>query len=330
MLLKENLNMLTRQLGRSGIRVSAIGVGTWAIGGPWTFRGVPAGWGEVIDEDSRAALQTTLEMGINFIDTAPNYGCGHSERLVGEAIAGKRDKVIVATKFGYNIDERTKAVVDRDDVPGAIREECEESLKRLQTEYIDLYQLHVWDLPVNDAARVRDVLEALVRDGKIRSYGWSTDDLELATVFSEGPHCSVIQHRMNVLEPADRMVSFCKQNGLAGVIRGPLLRAILTGKFTPDTEFPENDVRGSYGFGDQFANLVNIVESLREALAVDGRTVAQGALSWLLARSDQAIPIPGFKTTNQVKENAGVLSFGPLSDSQMEEIECILDGTAFR
>lgn len=134
--------MFTRRLGRSDLEVSAMGLGCWAIGGPWTWDDEPCGWGQVEDAESIRAIHFALDSGINFFDTAANYGCGHSERILGQAVADRRDRVVLATKFGYIIDEEHRIVVETEDVAPRIRQECEDSLRRLNTDYIDLYQFH--------------------------------------------------------------------------------------------------------------------------------------------------------------------------------------------
>ncbi len=142
--------MFKRQLGCSNLEVSAIGLGCWAIGGPWDRRETdgstgPVGWGQVDDAESIRAIRYALDAGINFFDTAANYGCGHSERILIKAITGRRDQVILATKFGYIVDEEKRIVSETEDVLPRIRQECEESLRRLNTDYIDLYQFHKGD-----------------------------------------------------------------------------------------------------------------------------------------------------------------------------------------
>ena len=139
--------MFKRRLGRSNLEVSAMGLGCWAIGGPWDWLEAdgskgPVGWGQVDDAESIRAIHYALDAGINFFDTAANYGCGHSERILSQAIAGRRDKVILATKFGYVVDEEKRIVTETEDVVRRIRQECESSLRNLQTDYIDLYQFH--------------------------------------------------------------------------------------------------------------------------------------------------------------------------------------------
>ena len=158
----------TRVLGRSGIEVSALGMGCWAIGGPWTFNGAPAGWSEVDDAESLRALERAFDLGVTFFDTAANYGAGHSERLLGQAFRQRRDEVVIATKFGYDVNEHDQSVVSYgddeadSDVASRLRKDLEASLQRLETDYIDVYQLHVGGLSIERALEARDVLEELV------------------------------------------------------------------------------------------------------------------------------------------------------------------------
>ena len=168
--------MLKRQLGKSGIKVSAIGLGCMAIGGPMMSRerGHQFYLGQVDDDRSIQAIRRAMDLGVNFFDTAAAYGAGHSERLLGRAIAGRRDKVVIATKFGKPVDEEDKwygRYANNDEVLRNIRQECEASLRRLNTDYVDLYQFHLGDYPLDKAVEVRDTLEELVAEGKIRFYG---------------------------------------------------------------------------------------------------------------------------------------------------------------
>lgn len=322
--------MFTRKLGKSGIEVSAVGMGCWAIGGPWTFDGHQAGWGQVDDAESIRAIHRALELGINFFDTAANYGCGHSERLLGRALADRRDQVVIATKFGYNVDEDARNVTlygdpRTGDVVSALRADCEASLHRLNTDVIDLYQFHVGGYDPEKAAGVRDALENLVAEGKIRFYGWSTDSPQGARVFARGEHCAAIQYRLNVAQDAPELVAVCDEFDLAGVIRGPLGRGVLTGKYTPNSQFPQDDHRGGERFRDEwFTPMLEKLDAVREVLTSQGRTLAQGTLSWVWARSERVIPIPGFKTIAQVEENAGALAFGPLDGDQIQHIDQLL------
>ena len=326
--------MLSRKLGRSGIEVSALGMGCWAIGGPWTFDNTrdepnPAGWGVIDDRESIRAIHAGLEMGINFFDTAANYGAGHSERVLAEALKGRRENAVIATKFGYVVDQERRWVTRNDAaVVENLRGDCENSLRRLNTDYIDLYQFHVGDYPVEQAGEVREALEGLVKEGKIRWYGWSTDNAEGARIFAEGEHCTAIQQHLNWATQHDYTptLKVCEGHNLASINRGPLMMGILTGKFRDRVEkLPDNDVRHRWEFGEgRVAEMIENVEQLKEVLTGGGRTLAQGAIGWLWKRSPVTIPIPGFKTVAQVEENARAMEYGPLGEDQMAEIDRLL------
>jgi aryl-alcohol dehydrogenase-like predicted oxidoreductase len=324
---------MQRELGRSGIKVSAMGMGCWAIGGVWTFKGNAAGWGEVDDAQSIAALHAAFEHGITLYDTAANYGTGHSERILGQAFADRRDKVVYATKFGFQLDEVGKAVepYDGDDKTGNVlvrlRDDCDASLRRLNTDYIDLYQLHVNEYDPELAAGVRDGLEDLVKAGKIRYYGWSTDFPERLRVFAQGEHCVSVQNHMNVMDDAPEILAVCDEFNLASINRGPLAMGLLTGKYNKDSQWGSNDVRVAEWFkSGMMTRVFDNLPHIREILMSDGRSLAQGALAWLWGRSERTLPIPGIRTVKQVEENAGAMVFGALRPAQMQEIETLLGG----
>ena len=315
-----------RTLGRSGLQVSPMGLGCWAIGGTWFWLDGPGGWGDVDDNESIHAIQAALDLGINFFDTAANYGTGHSERILARALEGKRDKAVIATKFGFNVNEAEKRVTFReDDHLLHVREECEASLRRLNTDVIDLYQLHVWDYPIQKVPAMIDILESLVSEGKIRYYGWSTDSVEGARVFANGKHCVSIQHDLNVILDAPEMLALCEELDLASVNRSALARGALSGKYSNDTVFPQNDVRNDEWSKERFfAPTLNQLDAIREILTSNGRSLVQGALAWIWGRSEKTIPIPGFKTVAQVEENAKAMQLGPLTADQMKEINGVL------
>ncbi|MBN2006750.1 MAG: aldo/keto reductase [Anaerolineae bacterium] len=327
---------LTRTLGRSGIEVSALGLGCWAIGGPWTLNGGPAGWSKVDDAESLRAIHRAMELGATFFDTAANYGAGHSERMLAQAFKGRRDQVVIATKFGYHVDEAAKVVSpygekeEESDVAGHLRADVEASLRRLDTDYIDVYQLHVWGLAIERALAARDVLEEMVEEGKIRTYGWSTDRTDAIRAFADGPHCSVVQQQLSVLDGNMELLALCEKRNLASINRGPLGMGLLTGKFSPASTFADDDVRRHAqwhpGFkdGKPTQEWLDKLASIREVLTCNGRTLAQGALAWIWGRSSTTVPIPGFKTVKQVEENCKALEFGPLTSDQMGEIDRIL------
>lgn len=313
-----------RSLGKGGTTVSAIGFGCWAIGGPHWRNGEPIGWGEVDDDESVAAIHAALDAGITFFDTADVYGCGHSERVLARALQGQSDDVVVATKFGYTYDEDRRESPGTDASPGYVRRACEASLRRLGVEAIDLYQFHLGDADLDAAAAVRDTLEQLVDEGKIKAYGWSTDDPMRAAFFAEGAHCKAIQQSFNLLGGNTETLAVAEEQGLASVVRGPLGMGLLTGRMGRQTTFSASDVRRGWNFAGPQGEQLDTLDRVRDILTADGRTLAQGALGWLLARSPAFVPIPGIRTVAQAQENAGAIAVGPLSDEQLAAIDAAL------
>jgi len=326
--------MLTRTLGKSKLEVSALGMGCWAIGGPWTWdqpgqTPYPVGWGNTDDAESIRALHTARDMGINFFDTAANYGAGHSEVLLGRAFKGKRDQLVIATKFGHIVNEEKKTVYSApDQIIKNVRSDVENSLRRLQTDFIDIYQLHEGAYDPNLALELQTVLEELVSAGKIRWYGWSTDRVDSARRFASSPtstHCTSIQFQLNAIFDNVPMRQVCEVFNLAGINKDPLNKGFLTGKFNTNTTFPDNDVRSGTDFSDpEILNRLKIVDEIRDILTSKGRTMAQGALAYIWALDKRMVPIPGFKSVQQVKDNAGALEFGPLTEEQVKEIHEIV------
>ena len=322
--------MLKRTLGKSNLEVSALGMGCWAIGGPWTWaqpgqESFPVGWGDTDDEESIRGLHTALDMGVNFFDTAANYGAGHSEVLLGRAFKGKRDKLVIATKFGHIVNEEAKTVYSApDQILTNIRTDVENSLRRLQTDYIDIYQLHEGRYDPNLALELQVILEELVSAGKIRWYGWSTDVVDSARQFASAEtaeHCTSIQFRLNAVFDNAAMRQVCAEYNLAGINKDPLNKGFLTGKFNSNTTFPANDNRSDWDFSQpELQKRLKLVDDIRDILTSNGRTMAQGALAYIWALDERMVPIPGFKSVKQVQDNAGAMEFGPLTKAQVEEI----------
>ena len=237
-------------------------------------------------------------MGVNFLDTADIYGTGHSEKLIAKAVKGIRDKVVIATKFGFTFEKESREIssFEGDATPGYIRKAVEDSLQRLETDYIDLYQLHLAPYPLDKAVETRETLEELMSKGKIRGYGWSTDDYERAAFFEKGKNCTATQHVFNVFSGNKDILNMCEEKNLASINRTPLAMGLLTGKFTENTSFPKDDIRSVFHmfkddvhiFFDESGpskELLDKLTAIREILKSDGRTQAQGALSWLWAIS---------------------------------------------
>lgn len=320
-----------RTLGKSGIKVSPMGLGCWAIGGLFKMGGMSDGYGPVDDEESIRAINKAIDMGITFFDTADAYGTGHSERILEKAFAGIRNKVVIATKFGHTYDENIRELVGEDSSPEYIMKACEASLRRLQTDYIDLYQLHRWSIPIEEIDSVIETLDKLVEKGWIRSYGWSTDWYEGAKVFIEKSNCTAIQQGMNVFGYEPRVFELCEQNDLGCICRGPLAMGLLSGKYNHDSKLPIDDVRGNPHTWNPFfkdakpnPEYLDKLEAIKEILRSNGRTLVQGALAYIWGKSDRTIPIPGFKTVKQVEENVGAMEFGPLTPEQIKEIESLI------
>ncbi|MEU5885351.1 aldo/keto reductase [Streptomyces sp. NPDC047461] len=321
-----------RTLGRSGIEVSPLGFGCWAIGGEWTdLSGQPLGWGKVDDDESVRAIHRALDLGVTFFDTADVYGTGHSERVLGRALGKRRADVVVATKWGNLFDEDTRVLNGQDASEEYAREALTASLARLGTDYVDLYQFHLSDAHPTHGARLREICEEFVREGLIRAYAWSTDDPARAAVFAEGEHCAAVQHALNVMQDAPEMLALCAELGLASVNRSPLAMGLLAGK----RQGPQDagDIRSRPpawlpGFGDGSEAdpewLVRI-DAVNEILTSNGRTLAQGALAWIWARSPRTVPIPGFRSVAQAEQNAGAMEKGPLTAEQLTEINHILE-----
>ncbi len=280
-------------------------------------------------KESIRALHAALDMGINFFDTAANYGAGHSEALLGQAFKGKRDKVVIATKFGHIVNEEKKTVYSAPDqiIPN-VRTDVENSLRRLQTDHIDIYQLHEGRYDSQLSLELQDILEELVSAGKIRWYGWSTDVVDNARTFASSAnsaHCTSIQFRLNAIYDNAAMRDVCAEFDLAGINKDPLNKGFLTGKFNADTTFPDNDNRSDWNFSQpELQQRLKLVDEIREVLTSNGRTMAQGALAYIWALDERMVPIPGFKSVKQVQDNAGALEFGPLTEAQVKEVQSIV------
>ncbi|MGW0514819.1 aldo/keto reductase [Streptomyces olivaceoviridis] len=324
--------MTTRTLGRSGIEVSALGFGCWAIGGEHqTADGQPVGWGKVDDDESIRAVRRALDLGVTFFDTADSYGTGHSEEILGKALGKRRDDVVLATKWGNVFDADTRTLTGTDATPEYARRALTASLRRLGTDRVDLYQLHISDADPARAAELRDACEEFVGEGLVRAYGWSTDDPARAAVFAEGRHCTAVQHALNVLQDAPELVALCERLELASVNRSPLAMGLLAGRRGGPLE--AGDIRSRPpawlpGYADDGSGAdpewLARIDAVRSLLTSEGRSLAQGALAWLWARSPRTVPIPGFRTVAQAEENAGALAKGPLTAAQSAEIDRLL------
>lgn len=315
-----------------GRDIPRIGIGGWAIGGPFMMDGRQDGWGEVDDSQSLKALALAHELGARLFDTADAYGTGHSEEVLGEAF-GNRADVVIATKFGFTYDRTQRALTGTNVTPEYMEQALAASLKRLKRDRIDLYQLHVGDASAEAMDRLGPALERRAEAGDIAAWGWSTDDAKATSRVLHFPHFKAVQQGLDLFRDGPEMVAFCDAHRLPNLIRSPLAMGFLTGKFTASSQLPADDVRAAghswvrdFRDGRPSPESLQKLDAVRSILTSGGRSVAQGALGWVLARSPQTIPIPGFKTEAQIRDNLGALDKGPLPPAAMAEIESLLSG----
>ncbi|MBU1174864.1 MAG: aldo/keto reductase [Alphaproteobacteria bacterium] len=314
----------------TGSSVPRVGMGCWAIGGPMKAGDLPTYYGAVDDDESRRALRLAYDLGARVFDTAANYGAGHSETLIGEEISRYDDAVIV-TKFGYVVDEVDKTWGPYLVSPEGIRQTINDSRRRLRRDVIDLALLHINEFPAEEAEPIFEALVGLHEEGKIRAFGWSTDFIESARAFAHLPGFVAIENDYNVFTPAREVMALCEQDGFVSLSRLPLAMGLLTGKYRPDDKLAGDDIRAQnvswlrfFKNGKPNAAYLDGIAAIRDLLQTGERTLAQGALGWILAKSPVALPVPGFKTEAQVRDNLGTLEKGPLPAAVMTEIDKVL------
>ncbi|MCI0417285.1 aldo/keto reductase [bacterium] len=293
--------MKYRTLGSTGFRVSEIGFGAWAIGGSMDVFGVPVGWSNVSDTESIAAIERAQDLGINFFDTADVYGMGHSEELLGQALKGK--DCMIATKVGNRIDSTGAR---KDFSEKHIRDSIEGSLRRLNRDAIDLYQLHNPDPNVYKKSEVFSVMNQLKQEGKIRAIGVSISNPKegLDLIQNYKPDC--LQVLFNVLnqEPARELIPEAEKNGIGIIVRVPLASGLLTGKFRETDHFFSDDNRSNYLTPQRMKEALSKVRRLEELTNKVGLPLAVVSLAFLLYFSGVSCLIPGAKNPRQVEQNA--------------------------
>lgn len=319
-----------RRLGRTGLTSSAIGLGTWPIGGAMHRDGQALGYTGVDDAESLRALAAALHHGVTLFDSSDVYGAGHAERLLGQALVDHPD-VLVATKFGNTFDETTRELTGRDTSNTAVRAALQASLRRLRRDHVDFYQLHTPDVMAAEVPELLETLEGFVTDGTVQWYGVSTDLPEQLEPLLGGEHLGALQVQCNVLDgPADS-VALGRAHDLALLCRSPLAMGLLGGRHSKDTPLPEDDVRHHQPqWLPWFAAGVPTDESwrrltdVRDVLTAGGRSLAQGALAWVLATQPTAVPMPGFRTVDQVVDSVGALTAPPMTPTELEDIAAAL------
>jgi len=306
-----------RTLGKSGIEVTKIGVGLWAIGG--------TEWGETEDKESLNMISAALDMGINFFDTADVYGDGHSERLLGKAMQGRRDQFIVATKIGWKGFDGEKGVSAYDTVDKLIAG-VEVNLARLQTDYVDLIQCHINFREPNMEVFVAG-FQKLQKQGKVRAYGVSTSDFDYLRAFNADNQAATLQIDYSILNrtPEKRIFPYTMQKDLGVLVRGPLAMGILTGKFTMDIQFEEGDFRKRWTENEDehkiFLNDLEKVDKLHTL--ADGRSLAQLAIQFVMQHPAVTVAIPGAKRMSQLRENVKTALLPDLTPDELQYIDSI-------
>ncbi len=321
----------------NGKRVPRIGIGTWIMGGMQYSGGKPIGWGNVDDDTSVRTLHTAFDTGVRIIDTSVSYGAGHAEDVIARAIRESslnRDDVVICTKAGTLCDPTSGDITGPTDRKVDITNAIDSSLRRFDTDHLDLVKFHVNRHPIDRSEEVFEALSEAFTVGKISAFGWSNDDLPGSMAFADLEGFEAVQHDLNVFSPADDLLAAIEKRGLWSFNRQPLAMGLLSGKYHGKTpNVGANDMRSS-GLtwmryfdkeGAPTKDLVRAVETIRELLTADGRTVAQGSLAWCLAQSDRTIPLPGCRTPEQAKDNFGVLSKPVLSKDAAEEIGKIIE-----
>ncbi|MCG2783692.1 MAG: aldo/keto reductase [Anaerolineae bacterium] len=308
-------NLRLRVLGKSKLQISEIGFGLWAAGGD--------AWGTTDDSQVLNAIDYALEHGVNFYDTADVYGSGHSEELLGQAMQGRRDKFIVATKIGwrdFDGEGQKTAYTSLEKFIAGV----ESNLKRLNTDFIDLIQSHInFRDPTMEI--FLEGFQRLQKDGKVKAYGVSTSDFEYLKAFNADGGCASLQIDYSILNRTaeEEILPYCQENNIGVIVRGALAMGILAGKFTAETRFAEGDFRRRWHENSDeyeiFLNDLQIVEQLRE-LATPERSLAHLALQFTLHHPAVTTVIPGIKDISQAEKNiaAGLLS--PLSAAEMDFI----------
>ena len=309
-----------------------MGLGCWAIGGPFFAPdGRAVGWGEVDDAVSRRAIAAAVANGITLFDTAQAYGTGHSEEVLGQALS-KHPDVQIVTKVGLGIDPSTQHITCAITDPTAIRTSLADSRRRLRRDRIDVVLLHLNELPPDEAAPIFEALEAETSSGTLGHYGWSTDFPNHASAFSDRAGFVAVEFAMNIFFRATAMTDAATDEGLLPLIRSPLAMGVLGGRYDAGHRFGDDDVRGTdedwktYFKGGRISptHLAQL-EAVREILRSDGRSLAQGALGWIWGRNPAAVPIPGFRTPEQVEDLCGALAHGALPPAAMDEIERLIE-----
>ncbi len=320
--------MIYRPLGQSGIDASVVGFGAWAVGG-WF-------WGGADDSESVEAIRAALDAGVTLIDTAPAYGRGHSEEVVGKAIQGRRDQVVLATKCGlvWHTDKGTH-FFDQSGKPihrylGAesVRYEVEQSLRRLGTDYIDLYQTH-WQDETTPIEETMGTLLQLKNEGKIRAIGVSNATIQEMDEYRKLGSLDTDQEKYSMLERRleSEQLPYCQQNNIAVLAYSPLGQGLLTGKVAVDRELAPGDMRGQNPrfAPEQREQILAYLEEMRPVAEAHKATLAQTTIAWTVARPGLTHALVGARNPRQAAENAAAADL-LLFESETTVIDKAIEG----
>ncbi|MFC4077157.1 aldo/keto reductase [Salinithrix halophila] len=310
--------MEKEQLGQSNLQVCRVGLGTWAMGG-WM-------WGGADEKEAVAAIRYALDIGINLVDTAPVYGFGISETIVGRAVkeSGRREHTILATKAGLEWDGEER--IWRNASSKRLEKELEDSLRRLQTDYIDLYQIH-WPDPETPIDETAETLNRFYEEGKIRAIGVSNFDADQMETWLKAAPLHSNQPCLNLFQDAlkDTVFPYCDQNQIGTLTWGTLAHGLLTGKFDESSSFPPDDLRHHHPMFQKkrFQQYLTAVSKLKDMAREKGKTVLQLSIRWVLDQPGVTSALWGARRPEQLKELKGVFGW-KLSAADLKQIDSIV------
>jgi aryl-alcohol dehydrogenase-like predicted oxidoreductase len=310
-----------RRLGRTGLSVSEVGYGAWGIGGSM--------WLGAQDDESVAALHRAIDLGLNFIDTAAVYGNGHSEKLVGQVVRERDERIVVASKIPpKNLQWPARPGVDPDEAFPAdhIRESTEKSLSNLGLDVIDVMQFHVWSDEWVGRGSWLEGIQALRDEGKIRFFGVSINDLQPANAVRliETGSVDTVQVIYNVFEqaPEDELLAACERNDVGVIARVPFDEGSLTGRLGADSTFPEGDFRNDYFSGERsLENVERRVAAIVDDLGISREELPEVALRYVLSRPEVSTVIPGMRTVRNVERNMAIADGAGLPDERVAALK---------
>ncbi len=314
--------MKTRRLGNSELQITTVGLGTWAIGGPWQY-----GWGPQDDRDAVDTIIASAEYGVNWIDTAAIYGLGHSEELVGKALKQMKEKPIIATKCGLRWNDKREKVSCLD--PDSIIKECIKSLERLDIDQIDLWQMH-WPEPDEKIEYAWEAMAKMVEEGYVRYIGVSNYSIEqmervkkIHPITSLQPPYSMIQRGIE-----KDLLPYCKENNIGVVVYSPMQKGILTGKYDHEKikQLPDSDHRKrSHEFVEpELSANMELVEGLRPIAEKNGISMPQLTIAWTIRTDSVTSAIAGARRPDQIEETSHASNI-ELSQEDLDRIGELLN-----